>query len=228
MPRKISYVLLFFSILLYAGCTRDEDDSILIGQPQTGDNSEINQGTDGPNLLKNGGLEEWIGLPSYYYDSPSDWLCHNNNNVKKSHDIVYEGYYSAKMESEDSGASARIDQVVPVNQGGEIRIRFRYRVENWKENGARTYCYFRTGPAESTNISISDLRDFYSDEEYYIIRGGGRGIKYLPHSLNTWLVFDETIAVPPSATYFVFGVNSYYETTIYVDECYVGEISHLQ
>lgn len=225
MLKKISYVILFISILLSAACTRDEDDGIHIGQPQTDDNSEINQGIDGPNLLKNGGLEEWISLPSYYYDSPSDWLCHNNNNVKKCHDIVYEGYYSAKMESEESGATARIDQVVPVTQGGEIRIRFRYRVENWKENGARTYCYFRTGPAESTNIPVSDLRDFYSDEEYYIIRGGGRGIKYLPHSLNSWLVFDETIAVPPSATYFVYGVNSYYETTIYVDECYVGEIS---
>ncbi len=221
---NITYTILLFSIALLLGCTRDEYDGLDLIQTHPNDSSGIVQGIDGPNLLLNGGVEEWISLPSYYYDSPNNWLCHNNYNVKRCHDIVYEEYYSAKMESVESGVTATIDQVVPVTPGSEIRIRFRYFVANWKENGARTYCYFRTGPAEATNIPISDLRDFYSSEEYNIIRGGGRGISYLPHQLNTWLIFNETITVPPTATYFVFGVNSYYETIIYVDDCFVGEI----
>ena len=49
-------------------------------------------------------------------------------------------------------------------------------------------------------------------------------MKYLPHSLNTWLVFDETITVPSNANYFEFGINSYYENTIYVDDCYIGKL----
>lgn len=34
--------------------------------------------------------------------------------------------------------------------------------------------------------------------------------------MNVWQTFDETVEVPPTAHYFVFGVNSYFGTTIYV------------
>ena len=34
--------------------------------------------------------------------------------------------------------------------------------------------------------------------------------------MNVWQAFDETVEVPPTAHYFVFGVNSYFGTTIYV------------
>ena len=38
--------------------------------------------------------------------------------------------------------------------------------------------------------------------------------------------FDETIEVPPSANYFAFGINSYYGTTIYVDDCWVTNVAN--
>ena len=129
------------------------------------------------------------------------------------------------MESLETGSTARVDQRVPVTPGSRIRIRFSYYVEQWKSKGARTYCYFRTRAAEASNISAEDLKDFYGQEAYYIIRGGGYGLTYLPHDLNVWQTFDETIEVPPTANYFVFGVNSYHGTIIYVDECYVIEVS---
>ena len=50
---------------------------------------------------------------------------------------------------------------------------------------------------------------------------------YLPHKLNVWLQFDETIEVPRAAYYFEFGVNSYYGTTIYVDDCHITDIGWL-
>ena len=40
-----------------------------------------------------------------------------------------------------------------------------------------------------------------------------------------WQTFDETIVVLPTAHYFVFGVNSYFGTTIYVDDCWVTEVN---
>lgn len=98
-------------------------------------------------------------------------------------------------------------------------------MEQWKSKGARTYCYFRTDAAETYNISADELQAFYGKEQYYIIRGGGYGITYFPHDLNVWQTFDETVEVPPTAHYFVFGVNSYYGTTIYVDDCWVTDVT---
>ena len=175
----------------------------------------------GVNLLLNGGLEQWIDRLVTNYDIPEYWYCHNNHNVTKNSEVVHFGRYSARMSSLETGSTARLDQCVAVTPGTRIRIRFRYRVEQWKSKGARTYCYFRTAAAESYNIPTDELRAFYSNEEYYIIRGGGRGLTYLPHDLDVWKLFDETITVPPTAHYFVFGINSYHGTTLYVDDCQV-------
>jgi len=172
------------------------------------------------NLMENGGLEEWIPLTSL--DMPKGWFCHNNTNVKKEKKIVCEGKFSAKMQAE-KGSTARIDQRIAVSPGQKIRIRFSYYVEQWKSQGARTYCYFRTDAAEKYNISSDELQAFYGNDQYHIIRGGGYGKTYLPHDLNVWQTFDEMVEVPPTAHYFVFGVNSYYGTTIYVDDCWVTD-----
>ena len=176
------------------------------------------------NLLENGGLEEWYMFPSSY-DNPKGWFCHNNINVKRERHTVIEGNYSAKMQSQEKESTARIDQRIEVSPGHKIRIRFSYYVEQWKSKGARTYCYFRTDAAEKYNISADELKAFYGNDQYYIIRGGGYGLTYLPHDINVWQTFDETIEVPPTAHYFVFGVNSYYGTTIYVDDCWVIDVT---
>lgn len=42
--------------------------------------------------------------------------------------------------------------------------------------------------------------------------------------MNVWQAFDETVEVPPTAHYYVFGVNSYFGTTIYVDDCWVMDV----
>lgn len=214
----INIILLFF--LVFVGCTIDEIDIDSVGH--TPIIIDENAFVDGPNLLKNGGLEVWN--LSTYYDILEEWFAHNNGNVRRNWNIVFEGNFSAKIKSLEKGSTAIIDQRVPVTPGSRIRIRFKYYVEKWKENGARTYCYFRTNKLESSNIPIAELREFYSNEEYYIFRGGGYGLQYLPHTLNTWLTFDEIITVPPTANYFVFGINSYYETTVYVDDCCVCEL----
>jgi hypothetical protein len=129
------------------------------------------------------------------------------------------------MKSPESGVTARVSQLVRIKPGGKIRIFFKYYVEEWNTNGARTYCYFRTGATESTSIPIAELRSFYSPDDYYIFRGGGRGIKYLPHELGYWQTFDEVINVPPNANYFEFGINSYFRTVLYVDDCYIVEVN---
>lgn len=49
--------------------------------------------------------------------------------------------------------------------------------------------------------------------------------EYRGRELNIWQTFDETITVPPTANYFVFGINSYQGTTIYVDDCSVVSVS---
>ena len=176
------------------------------------------------NLLKNGGLEEWYN-EFWIQNYMIDWHNYNNDNVKKEQTIVCEGKFSAKMQSQETGSTTRIDQRVAVCPGHKIRIRFSYYVEQWKTKGARTYCYFRTEPAEAYDISADELKAFYGQEQYYIIRGGGYGKTYLPHNLNVWQTFDETVEVPPTANYFVFGVNSYYGTTIYVDDCWVIDVT---
>ena len=177
----------------------------------------------GPNLMVNSGFEIWNFSQSQYW-IPDGWLAHNNSNVKRDHEIVYEGHYSARMKSIESGSTARVDQVIPVTPGNKIKIRFKYYVTQWTYKGARTYCYFRTGSTEATRLSLDEMHELYNGDEYYIIRGGGRGINYLPHTLNKWLVFEETITIPPMVNYFEFGINSYFENTIYVDDCYVGEL----
>lgn len=216
----LCYIVCFI-LFSFSSCNKPDDEN---NTPSTTDPNEIENITWGNNLLKNGDLEEWESLYSNYgqavgWDVPAisyDWVKRNNT-------IVYNGKFSAKMRATTSGVTARISQLVPVKPRGKIRIRFRYYLQDWKANGARTYCYFQTGVTESTNISISELRSFYTDDEYYIIRGGGYGKKYLPHEMNRWVLFDQTINVPPTAKYFDFGINSYYGTTLYLDNCYIGE-----
>lgn len=144
---------------------------------------------------------------------------------KKNTVHVYEGTYSAEMQSIESGQTARIEQKIAVYPGQKLRILFHYYVEKWKSKGARTYCYFRSDAAEKYTISAEDLKSFYGMANYYVIRGGGYNLTYFPHDLNVWLTFDETIEVPPTAHYFLFGINSYYGTTIYVDDCYVIDVT---
>lgn len=199
------------------------DDSELSDDEDEEDNPSVSY-HEGDNLLENGGMEKWCSFT--LYDSPEGWSFNNNNNFEKNWKVVFEGKYSGKMQSKEKGSTTTIKQSVPVEPGSKIRIRFHYYVEQWKDKGARTYCYFRTRSAEVSTISIEELRSFYDKNTYYIIRGGGYGLMYLPHDLNVWQVFDETIEVPPTATYFVFGVNSYYGTTIYVDDCSVAKIEY--
>jgi len=236
MLRKASfYIFAVIAVSVIFGCTPDEYDPPSSDRTETGEegdddtNDTIGDTNDtviiGENLLLNGGLEEWEDTLLVQYDIPKYWLHHNNNNVRKNDVIVTEGTYSAKMESLETGSTARVDQRVAVTPGSRIRIRFSYYVAQWKSKGARTYCYFRTAAAEAYNISAAELKEFYGQDAYYIIRGGGYGLTYLPHDLNVWQTFDETIEVPPTAHYFVFGVNSYHGTTIYVDDCYVIEAS---
>lgn len=222
------HILLYYwvfqiAFMLFA-CTQ-EDTSIdnIDSSPVHNNDEEQPDVIYGNNILKNGGFEKWETSPGISYDFITSWLPHNNGNVKKERKTVYEGKLSAKMKSLKTGSTARVDQRIPVTPCNRIRIRFKYFVEQWKTNGARTYCYFRTKAVESSTISADELKAFYSDSDYCVIRGGGYGIKYLPHSIGTWLTFDETITVPPTANYFVFGINSYYGTTIYIDDCYVGE-----
>lgn len=178
----------------------------------------------GVNILLNNGVETWQTHDCEYplYWLPPHGYC---NKVTQNWTVVFEGRYSAKMKALQTGVTARIAQLVKITPGCKIRIRFNYYVEQWKSNGARTYCYFRTGASENTSISIADLRSIYSNDEYYIFRGGGYGKAYLPHTTNKWLVFDETITVPPNANYFEFGINSYLGTVIYVDNFYVVKVT---
>lgn len=203
------------------GCARDENIENTIGH-----DSVINGGgnaiVEGQNLLANGSLEIW---DSSAVAKPEGWSVSNNGFVRRDSVIVSEGTLSAKMMSEESGNTARLEQLIPVTPGQKIRIRFSYYIEQWKSKGARTYCYFRTRAAQASNLSADELHAFYSDAEYYIIRGGGYGLTYFPHELDVWQTFDETITVPPTANYFVFGINSYQGTTLYVDDCSIVSVS---
>ena len=216
--KSIIFIIILCLSIVVSGCIREETIPEQFFALNNGDEVE----NYGPNLMVNAGLEEWDYFQSYW--NARGWLKHNNGNVKRDNEIVCEGHFSARMMSLKSGATARIDQVVPVTPGSKIKIRFKYYVSQWTTNGARTYCYYRTGPTESTRLSLNDMQALYDSDEYYIIRGGGRGIKYLPHTLNTWLIFEETIMIPPMVNFFEFGINSYFENTIYVDDCYVGEL----
>ncbi|MBO4564126.1 MAG: hypothetical protein J5720_01675 [Bacteroidaceae bacterium] len=227
-------IMLLMSVLLVS-CTTDDPAELIETEINNNTNSEDNCTTnynnndndnttnldsvEKKNLLRNGGLEDWNTITRY--DILNYWLCHNNFNVTRNYKVVFEGKYSAKMQSTQTGSTATVDQCIPVEPSSRIRIRFHYYVEQWKDKGARTYCYFRTQSAEVSTISADELKALYDKNTYYIIRGGGYGLAYLPHNLSVWQVFDETIQVPPTATYFVFGVNSYYGTTMYVDDCWV-------
>ena len=227
---KSKLLIILLSLVIFVGCTQDENEVDTLSHTsgnvhQEGNEHLIEDTIETPNILKNGGLERWLMLTQHGYDCPENWLPHNNYNVRKNNCIVYEGSYSAKMGSRESGATSRVDQVVSVYPGQKIRIRFHYYIEQWKSKGARTYCYFRTRAAEESTIPAEELRLFYSTEEYYIFRGGGRGLTYFPHEMNVWQIFDETIEVPPNAYYFEFGINSYFGTTIYIDDCWIMDAS---
>ena len=230
--RFSSCLIVFFSLSVLLSCDK-EDDGIMVGgnddsfEPfitYTDENHQSSNIHEDQNLLQNGGLEKWSWI-AYPYDVPERWSYYTDGNIKKNREVVYEGQYSAKMQSIEKGNTARIEQKIEVSPGHQLRIRFHYYVEQWKSKGARTYCYFRTESAEKYTISADDLQAFYGKATYYIIRGGGYNQTYLPHDLKTWLTFDETIEVPPSAQYFLFGVNSYYGTTIYVDDCWVIDVT---
>lgn len=214
-------------LILLAGCDKQKYEDFVEPEPDPINIISYSEGNEdideGQNLLVNGGLENWTLSP---YNMPNYWLCHNNYNVKRDYKVVCEGRYSAKMQSLEKGSTARIDQVVPVTPNTKIRIRFHYAITQWKDKGARTFCYFRTRSAESSTISAEALNYFYDTYTLRIIRGGGYGLTYFPHELNKWLTFDETIEVPPSANYFAFGINSYYGTTIYVDDCWVTNVEN--
>lgn len=227
---KFSLLLGLIITFLMVGCSRDDyNDSVGENNPvlplsNNGDSyiqSQNNTLGESGNLLLNGGFEEWVFMASY--SIPKNWLNHNNNNMKSDYKVVYEGKYSARLSSLEKGSTARVDQVVRVIPGHKIRLRFRYYIEKWKAQGARTYCYFRTESAEAYTISADVLKSFYDTNTYRIIRGGGYGRTYFTDMMNVWQTFDETIEVPPSANYFVFGVNSYFGTTIYVDACSVTD-----
>lgn len=231
MKKKTAYCIIIITLALFSSCEKQECEEVkedvkfaFAAIDTESDNEGNSRGNSTEqNLLVNGGLEEWLMFS--LYDTPKGWFCHNNNNMKQNTKIVYEGKCSAKMESVESGSTARVDQRIAVIPNHTIKIRFHYYVAKWKSKGARTYCYFRTDAAEKYNISADELESFYGKDTYYIIRGGGYGLTYFPHELNVWQTFDETIEVPPTANYFVFGINSYYGTTIYVDDCWVIDVT---
>lgn len=191
--------LLCFLIFLYANC------------------GMLNAQT---NLLVNNSFEKILVLQDNIF---SGWLCHNNTNVVRSSDYCCDGSYSAKMSSREIGSTAIVNQVVEVVPNSKIRIRHHYYITKWKDKGARMYCYFRERHAESSNLSNDYLSQLYDVNTLRIIRGGGYGLTYFPHELNQWLLFDEVINVPPNAHCFVFEIHSFCGTTIYVDDCYVGQ-----
>lgn len=169
------------------------------------------------NLLENYSFETTNFL--YGIDA---WRPYNNPNVKLSKEHVYEGSRAAKMSSPEKGITAEIFQIVPVEPYSTIILRHHYYITNWKDGGARMYCYFRERQAEASNLSNDYLKQFYDANILRIIRGGGFGLTYFPHELNKWITFEEEITVPPDAHYFVFDIRSYYGTTLYVDDCFVG------
>ena len=170
------------------------------------------------NLLKNASFENW----NFWNEWFDDWLLPETPNyVSQSKDYVFEGKYSAKMSSEETGKTAKVRQRIAVTPNSKIRLKHHYYITKWKEKGARMYCYFLQREAQSSAFSSDYLKQFYDDKTLRIIRGGGYGLTYFPHDTNEWLTFDETIIVPPDANYFIFEIHSFNGTTIYVDNCSV-------
>lgn len=231
--KRIVPICLFLILAMHTGCNYDEHYEILDeieGDAAVSLNNNSENGNqrrvenNEQNLLTNGGLENWTHYPSV--DTwPTGWSPPHNGYVEQDRTIVYEGGSSARMQSQETGNTARLEQLIQVYPHEMIRIRFHFYVEQWKSKGARTYCYFRTRAAEASNIPTDELESFYDKKTYYIIRGGGYGLTYFPHDLKVWQTFDETIEVPPTANYFAFGVNSYYGTTIYVDDFWIIDVS---
>ena len=227
--KNILYFALLFILSTMMSCekegyTSNEELEETVFMPSQEDITPDSRSTsDEQNLLKNGNLEKWGS--TIIPDWPDDWSLPSNDYAKCDNKVVFEGRFSAKMQSKEKGETARLEQRIEVSPGQKLRIRFHYYVEQWKAKGARTYCYFRYDSAEKYTISADELQSFYGKANYYIIRGGGYNLTYLPHDLNVWLTFDETIEVPPTAKYFLFGINSYYGTTIYVDDCYVIDVT---
>ncbi|MBR5802752.1 MAG: hypothetical protein IKY31_00180 [Bacteroidaceae bacterium] len=230
MKKGFIHLILFLIGVILVNCNTDEIDKIV--EDAIDDTVEPNWKNpticdttcckeENVNLLKNGGLERWQTFP---FLQATDWLLFDDDvKVQMNRNIVYEEKFSAKMQSREIGSTARIDQLISVYPKQKIRIRFKYYVEQWKPKGARTYCYFRTERAEKYTLSIDELEDIYDKDTYHIFRGGGYGLAYFPHKLNVWLQFDETIEVPSTAHYFVFGINSYCGTTIYIDDCHITD-----
>ena len=176
------------------------------------------------NLLKNGNCEDWIGMPVF---KPGNYMNYwslkdNKGTVYQERDTVYEGKYSAKLYSHQTGITSFISQTINVNPGHHIRINFHYQMSYESGTGARMYCYFRE--SRSTNIPNHLLKTFYDEETLQIIRGGGYGIPNFTYTNNTWASFDYTIRVPAIAYYFVFEIHSYAGTTFYVDDCYIVDV----
>lgn len=216
-------------LILLVGCDKQKYEDFIEPDPypiniinySDEDGEDIDEGQ---NLLINGGLEEWETF--WGPERPKEWSLPSNEYVKRDYSAHFEGKCCAKMQSLEKGKTARLEQKIQVTPNKKIRIRFHYAITQWKDKGARTYCYFRTRSAESSTISAEALNYFYDTYTLRIIRGGGYGLAYFPHELNKWLTFDETILVPPEANYFVFGINSYYGTTIYVDDCWVTNVAN--
>lgn len=231
MKKKTAYCIIIITLALFSSCEKQEYEEVkedvkfaFAATDTKSDNEGNSRGNSTEqNLLVNGGLEEWSTFITP--EMPKGWSLPHNLFVKQNRTIVCEGCSSAKMQSNEKGETARLEQKIMVIPHEMLKIRFRYYIEKWKSKGARTYCYFRTDAAEKYNISADELESFYGKDTYYIIRGGGYGLTYFPHELNVWQTFDETIEVPPTANYFVFGINSYYGTTIYVDDCWVIDVT---
>lgn len=184
------------------GATKEEEEET------EGEKTEVNPS------VKNGDFERWLSEVPYSF-------FYNNTSVKRENKIVYAGGFSARMYA-SKGTTAKLYQRIAIASNHRLRIRFHYYIEQWKKNGARMYCYFRT--TSTKNIPNTDLNEIYDKETLKIIRGGGYGLSYFPEELAVWQTFDYTITSPSTANYFVFEIHSYHGTTIYIDDCSVVDL----
>ena len=222
MVRQTCKCILYVCCFLLVACSSDIDGLEEEERfPEEEIVEEIEEELDsGDNLLQNGDCESWWTMFTPY-DFLNQWFCHNNYNVKQESKIVYEGKFSARM-SAYKGETAIVNQRIEVTPNHRLRIRFHYYIEEWKNNGARMYCYFRT--TSTQNISNTVLNEIYDKKTIKIIRGGGYGASFFPSELGVWQTFDYTITTPSIANYFVFEIHSYHETTIYIDDCCVVDM----
>lgn len=220
-----TYLLLFVCLFLCSSCVKEiaeETEGQLPSTPSSPQEEE--ELVPFMNLLKNGNCEEWIGIPVFKSGDYLDYwsLKDNKGTVYKEGNTVYEGKYSAKLNSYRTGITSFISQTVRVKPGHRIRISFHYQMSYDSGTGARMYCYFREN--RSDNIPNHLLNTFYDKETMQVIRGGGYGIPKFTDTNGTWASFDYTIRVPAIANYFVFEIHSYAGTVFYVDDCYVVDV----